>query len=114
VTANATGFSPKARTGVQLDVNMTARVDFTLAIGTVAEAVEVSASAALLNTETSVVGQVIDNRRIVELPFERTQLSRARAAHAGVVPGRGSRSGDKATSPPSVLVNIKRTFCSTV
>src|SRR5262245_39095592 len=55
VTANATGFSLQTRTGLQLNVNMTARVDFTVAIGTVAEAVEVSASAALLNTETSVV-----------------------------------------------------------
>lgn len=95
VMANATGFSPQTRTGLQLDVNMTARVDFTVAIGTVAEAVEVSASAALLNTETSVVGQVIDNRRIVELPLNGRNYLELAQLTTGVVPGRGSRSGDK-------------------
>ena len=62
VTTTATGFSPQTRTNLQLDVNMTARVDVTLAVGTVAETVEVSATAALLNTETTSVGQVINNR----------------------------------------------------
>ena len=95
VAANATGFSTQTRRGLQLDVNMTARVDFTVAIGTVAEAVEVSASAAILNTETSVVGQVIDNRRIVELPLNGRNYLELAQLTTGVVPGRGSRSGDK-------------------
>ena len=95
VTANATGFSPQTRTRLQLDVNMTARVDFSLAPGAVSETIEVSASAALLNTETSTVGQVIDNRRIVELPLNGRNYLELAQLTTGVVPGRGSRSGDK-------------------
>ena len=56
---------------------MTARVDFSLAPGAVSETVEVSASAALLNTETSTVGQVIDNQANRRTPPERPQLPRA-------------------------------------
>ncbi|HYP13477.1 MAG TPA: TonB-dependent receptor, partial [Bryobacteraceae bacterium] len=95
VTATASGFSPQTRTGLQLDVSMIARVDFTLAVGAVAEQVEVSASAALLNTETSTVGQVIDNRRIVELPLNGRNYLELAQLTTGVVPGRGSRTGDK-------------------
>ena len=95
VNAIATGFSPQTRTSLQLNVNMTARVDFSLAVGTVAETVEVSAAAALLNTETSSVGQVIDNRRIVELPLNGRNYLELAQLTTGVVPGRGSRTNDK-------------------
>jgi hypothetical protein len=95
VSAAAQGFSPQTRTGLQLDVNMTARVDFTLAVGAVTETVEVSSSAALLNTETTTVGQVIDNRRIVELPLNGRNYLELAQLTTGVVPGRGSRTGDK-------------------
>src|SRR5215471_9536313 len=95
IGATAQGFSPQTRTNLQLDVNMTARVDFTLAVGAVAETVEVSAAAALLNTETTAVGQVIDNKRIVELPLNGRNYLELAQLTTGVVPGRGSRTSDK-------------------
>jgi outer membrane receptor protein involved in Fe transport len=95
VAATASGFSPQTQTNLRLDVNMTARVDFRLAPGAVAETIEVSASAALLNTETTIVGQVIDNRRIVELPLNGRNYLELAQLTTGVVPGRGSRSADK-------------------
>lgn len=95
VSVTAQGFSPQNRTNLQLDVNMTARVDFALTVGAVAETVEVSAAAALLNTETTTVGQVIDNRRIVELPLNGRNYLELAQLTTGVVPGRGSRTGDK-------------------
>jgi hypothetical protein len=95
VTGSAQGFAAQTRKNLQLDVSMTARVDFTLAVGAVAESVEVSAAAALLNTETTSVGQVIDNRRIVELPLNGRNYLELAQLTTGVVPGRGSRTGDK-------------------
>jgi hypothetical protein len=97
VEAAAAGFAPVTRENLKLDVNRTAAVDFTLKLGAVAETVEVSAAAALIDSQTSVVGQVIDNRRIVELPLNgRNYLELARLTTA-VAPDYGSRTGSKGT-----------------
>ena len=63
------GFKSSTRTGVELQVQQSARINFALEVGQVTEAVEVSGSAAMLATEDATVGTVIDNRRIVELPL---------------------------------------------
>jgi len=62
------GFRTMTRS-LELQVQQTARVDFTLQVGQVTEAIEVSGSAALLTTENATVGTVIENRRIVDLPL---------------------------------------------
>ena len=97
VVAEKTGFSPVTRENLELNVNQIARVDFELKIGSVAETVEVTAATALLESETTAMGQVIENRRIVEMPLNlRNYLELARLA-TGVLPartlGRGSRTG---------------------
>jgi hypothetical protein len=91
ITATLTGFAPSALPEVKLDVNQTARVDFTLKPGSVTESINVSAAAALIDSETATVGQVIDNKRIVELPLNgRNYLQLARLT-AGTSAARGSR-----------------------
>ena len=69
LAAEAPGFKRAQRTGIVLEVNQSARLDLTLEVGAVTETVEVSASALLLETATSAVGQVISNRSIVNLPL---------------------------------------------
>src|SRR5215212_10963136 len=69
VRAEMSGFQSEIRSGVELQVQQTARIDFQLKIGGVAEAVEVQGGAPLLATENATVGTVIENRRIVELPL---------------------------------------------
>ncbi len=63
------GFRPMVRSNVELQVQQTARIDFTLEVGQLAEAIEVTGAAALMTTENATVGTVIENRRIVELPL---------------------------------------------
>ncbi len=95
VEAGASGFATASIESLKLDVNQTARIDLTLKVGTVAETVEISAAAALIDAETSSVGQVIDNKRIVELPLNgRNYLDLARLT-TGVTPDSGSRTTSK-------------------
>ncbi|HYM13642.1 MAG TPA: TonB-dependent receptor, partial [Bryobacterales bacterium] len=54
----------------QLLVNQTARVDVVLQVGTVAETVEVAATAPLVESETSSVGQVVERNFISDLPLK--------------------------------------------
>lgn len=68
VRVEKAGFRPLGRS-LELQVQQTARVDFTLQLGQVSESIEVTAQAALLSTEDATVGTVIENRRIVELPL---------------------------------------------
>ena len=63
------GFQSTVRNGVELQTQQTARMDFSLAIGTLAETVEIIGSAPMINTEDTAMGTVIDNRRIVDLPL---------------------------------------------
>ncbi|MCC6858040.1 MAG: TonB-dependent receptor [Bryobacterales bacterium] len=65
----AAGFRAERRTGIVLQINQQARFDVKLQVGEVIETVEVSASAPLLQTETAVVGDVIAQQRIVNLPL---------------------------------------------
>ena len=63
------GFDTIVKTNIELQVQQTARVDFTLAVGQATQTIEVSANAALLSTENATVGTVIEERRIMDLPL---------------------------------------------
>src|SRR5262245_36336701 len=65
VDASMTGFAQQSRPELKLDVDQSVRLDFRLHPGAVAETVEVTAAAALLDSETATVGQVISNKSIV-------------------------------------------------
>ena len=67
------GFKVANTTNVELQVQQTVRLDFTLQLGQVSETIEVSASAAMLQAENATVGMVIDNKVIVELPLNGRQ-----------------------------------------
>lgn len=69
IAAEKAGFGGKQRTGIVLEVDQRAALDFTLEIGAVTQQVTVEAAAPLLDTVGPSVGQVIENRRVVELPL---------------------------------------------
>ena len=69
IEAAAPGFKLAVHTGIQLELNQSAVVDFVLEIGTATDRVEVVGDAALLESATSDLGKVVDNRRILELPL---------------------------------------------
>ena len=69
VKAEKQGFKSTTRTGVELQVQQTARIDFGLEVGQVSETIEVSGAAPLLTTENATVGTVIEQKRITDLPL---------------------------------------------
>ncbi|HJT89196.1 MAG TPA: TonB-dependent receptor, partial [Bryobacteraceae bacterium] len=66
--ASKTGFSTLVQT-LTLQVATSPTVDLTLQVGTATQQVQVEATAAGVETTTSGVGQVIDQRRVVDLPL---------------------------------------------
>jgi len=69
LTAQKPGFKPVARDNVTLAVGQTARLDFMLEAGNVDEDVNVVEQTPLLSPETSSLGQVIDGKKIVNIPL---------------------------------------------
>jgi hypothetical protein len=70
VDVKAAGFKPVVRTGVVLQVEQVARIDFKIELGNVTETVEVAGTTPLVESETSSLGQVINNKAIVEMPLD--------------------------------------------
>jgi hypothetical protein len=69
VDITAQGFKKSSITGLVLQINQQAQVDVTLNVGDVADSIQVEAQAVALETTTSTIGKVVDNRRIVNLPL---------------------------------------------
>src|SRR5258708_6463715 len=64
-----TGFKSYSRTGIVLQVNGSPTINVELSLGTVEETVQVQAESPLIETRNMGVGQVMDNKRIQELPL---------------------------------------------
>src|SRR5260370_25604384 len=75
--ATAPGFQTYVQTGILLRVNDNVQINVTLKVGQVGERVEVQANASMVQTQQNTITQVIDQRRIVDLPLngrDATQL----------------------------------------
>jgi hypothetical protein len=69
------GFASYIQTGIVLQVASQADVDVSLKVGNVSEQVQVEANAALVETQSTNVGSVIENQRILELPLNGRQAT---------------------------------------
>jgi len=68
LTASKAGFKMYTQDNIEVRINDTVEVTLRLEVGSIAETVEVRAGAPLLETSTSNLGQVVDERRMLELP----------------------------------------------
>ena len=71
----ATGFNAYIQTGIVLQVNSSVAINITLKVGEVRQQVEVTANANMLQAQTTSVGQVMDDRRILDLPLNGRQAT---------------------------------------
>lgn len=96
VEAGLTGFKKEIRSGVTLQVDQRARIDFVMQVGQVTETLEVTAEAPLVQTDDSSVGAVIDSQKVVELPLNGRQFeSLVQLVPGAVTPAQGSHLGNR-------------------
>ena len=86
VEAEKAGFQKAIVEKVDLLVNQVARVDLTMQLGSVTQTVEVKATVATLQTDTSSVGAVMQSSQIRELPLNGRQFLQLAVIEPGVVP----------------------------
>ena len=110
IAAEASGFRPSVREGVQLATGERVRIDLTLTVGPFTEATTVTADASLLQTESSSLGEVIGNRSVMQLPLN----GRSYLPLVALVPGwrflrelrsRASTGGGRASTSTSMTVS---------
>lgn len=96
VRAESQGFQSVLQTNLEIQVGQTVRLDFSLKVGEVKETVEVTASAVQLQTETTELGTVIENKRIVDLPLNgRNYLQLASLVPGATTNGPASSQGQQ-------------------
>lgn len=99
---SAPGFKNYIQSGIELQVGNNVQVNVTLQLGSVRETVEVTASAAMLETKENSVSQVIDTRRIEDLPLNGRQPTQLILL-----------SGAALTAPSGGMTGSKNYFSST-
>jgi hypothetical protein len=67
------GFKTAHLDNIRLEVQQTARLDVTMEVGQVSETVAITTNSALLNTENTTIGTVIENKIVTELPLNGRQ-----------------------------------------
>ena len=87
------GFKTILRDGVILEVDQKAEINFVMEIGAVTEQIEVTADALQLNTVEASQGQVIENKRIVDMPLNGRDYNQLALLSAGTVQPVGGRFG---------------------
>jgi Carboxypeptidase regulatory-like domain/TonB dependent receptor len=67
------GFSSYSQSGIVLQVDSSPTIEVTMQVGAVNQEVNVEAAAAMVETSSSGVGQVVDQQRVVDLPLNGRQ-----------------------------------------
>ncbi len=95
VTCSSEGFSSQEYPEVRLEVQQTMRIDCTMSVGSITETVEVNAAAILIQSEKTEVGQVIDSKRILEMPLNGRNYLELAKFSVGVLPSREMGKGTR-------------------
>ncbi len=106
ISVESPGFRRSVIQNVNLDVDQTRRVDFALVVGAATEEVTVTDTPPIVQTDTSTLGQVVNNHLVQNLPLnERNFLSFALLAPGSELPAEGSQNS---TQGGSINVNGAR------
>jgi len=100
------GFSTYNQTGIVLQVNSNPQINVTLKVGAVSEQVDVTANAAMVETQSNGVGQVIDQRRVVDLPLNGRNVTQLITLSGGSISAVQPNAAGTATSTGGIANNL--------
>ncbi len=103
--ASLPGFRTYVQSGIVLQVGSSPTVNAVLGVGQVSDQIEVQADAALVETRTTGVGQVMDNTRVLELPLNGRRVSDLILISGGAVQG-GASFGYGARGYAQVAISV--------
>src|SRR6266702_281525 len=69
ITVSAQGFADKTLTGITLLVDQTLNLTISMQVGAVGQSIEVEAAAPLVDSVTSSLGQVVEEKQILNMPL---------------------------------------------
>jgi hypothetical protein len=87
--ASLPGFSTYAQSGIVLQVNSNPTINIELQVGQVSSVLEVQAAANMVETSSNVIGQVVDQQRVSELPLNGRNVTQLIALFGAAVPNTG-------------------------
>ncbi len=93
VTAEKEGFQKTEQASLEVAVNQVVRVDLVLRVGGITQTVEVTGAAPLVQSETSSLGTIETERRIVDLPLNGRNFIALAYLGPGASPGVGVIAG---------------------
>ncbi len=105
ITFLAKGFETQIRSGLELTVGQDLRIDAGLAVGSVQTKVDVGTAAPLVDTVSSTLSGLIDDRRVVDLPLNGRNVIGLAATLPGVTNVSAPQSMGDARGGPTMDVN---------
>src|SRR3989441_5855476 len=85
VTASLVGFQTFVRGGIGLTVGRNAVVDIALRVGDVSQAITITAETSQVETTTATVTQLIDERKVLDIPLNNRDLTQLAFSDAFVM-----------------------------
>ena len=79
------GFASYSQSGIILQVSTNPRQNVTLKVGSITETIEVLGDAAMVESRSTGIGQVIDERRVIDLPLNGRDVSQLIALSGAAV-----------------------------
>ncbi len=108
VSAEQKGFSKAEQSDIRLNVDQVQRVDLTLSVGATTETVTVQAPAVAVETETSSIGQVVNERQVTQLPLNGRSFLDLLFLGAGAVQTNGEQGSMRAGEGNAISINGSR------
>jgi hypothetical protein len=99
------GFSKFVQSGVVLTVDSNPTIDIAMKVGSITEQVQVTAEGVQIETQSNNIGQVVDNKRVAEMPLNgRNPIELVFLAGMATDPGNGAI--NTVRNYPTVVVSV--------